>query len=535
MLVQNPTSKTDQPIAYALRLLSKAEKNYTTTEKEALAMVYAVNKFRHYLLCNRFIFYVDHLALRYLVNKPQVSGRLAQWLLLFLEFDFKVIHKSGKTHGVADALSRNEGAEPATRISDQTTDAQLFSIQPDWIHPIIDYLQIGTFPPNMTKEARKHLAYRAIPFQLVQGKLYRQGKDSRLRQVISDTLAQMILQELHKGNAGGYFSQDIIVRKVLDARYWWPTLYKDTNNYCQTCHECQKTGGLPKSVSTKLITTLPAEPFMKWGLDFVGPIKKTRHTGKRYILVATDYATKWVEARALRTNSAQETAQFLYESILTRFGCPLHLVSDQGSHFLNGTIQVLTEHFLLRHTTSTTYYPQGNGQAELTNKVIVTMLQKLVNDNRTDWDIQLYTVLFSYRTAYKVATGHSPFELVYGLLPLMPTEYIVPIQWTTTDLDFIQHRVLAARTADLNKLDKTRLKAKTHIGQTQWNRAQWIQTQGKPHQFRMGDYVLWYPKGANIYAGKLRNKWFGPTESNTCYPTILYSWLQLTNLTRTRL
>ena len=160
---------------------------------------------------------------------------------------------------------------------------------------------------------------------------------------------------------------------------------------------------------------------------------------------------------------------------------------------------------MLRHTTSTTYYPQGNGQAESTNKVIVTMLQKLVNDNCTDWDIQLYTVLFSYWTAYKVATGHSPFEFVYGLLPLMPTEYIVSTQRTTTDLDFTQHIVLAARTADLDKLDETRLKA-----QTQWNRAQWVQTQGKPHQFRMGDYVLWFPKGANVHVGKLRNKWFGP-------------------------
>ena len=143
-------------------------------------MVYAVNKFRHYLLGNKFIFYVDHLAIQYLVNKPQVLGRPTQWLLLFLEFDFKVIYKPGKTHSVVDALSRNKGAEPATGIPDQTTDAQLFSTQPDWIHPIIDYLQTGTFPLNMTKEARKRLAYRAIPFQLVQGKLYRRGIDSKL-------------------------------------------------------------------------------------------------------------------------------------------------------------------------------------------------------------------------------------------------------------------------------------------------------------------------------------------------------------------
>ena len=153
--------------SHASRLLSKAEKNYTTIEKEALAMVYAVNKFRHYLFGKRFIFYVDHLALQYLVNKPQVSGRLARWLLLFLEFDFKVIYKPSKTYGVVDALSHNEGAEPATGIPDPTSDAQLFSMQPDWIHPIIEYLQTGTFPPSMTKEARKCLAYRAIPFQLV--------------------------------------------------------------------------------------------------------------------------------------------------------------------------------------------------------------------------------------------------------------------------------------------------------------------------------------------------------------------------------
>ena len=172
MLAQNSTGKIDQPIAYASRLLSKAEKNYTTTEQEALAMVYAVNKFHHYLLGNKLIFYVDHLALQYLVNKPQVSNRLAWWLLLFLEFDFKVIYKPGKIQSVVDALSRNEGAQPATEIPDQTTDAQLFSMQPDWIYPIIDYLKIGTFPPSMTKEARKRLAYQAIPFQSVQGKLY---------------------------------------------------------------------------------------------------------------------------------------------------------------------------------------------------------------------------------------------------------------------------------------------------------------------------------------------------------------------------
>ena len=87
MLAQNPTGKCDQPISYASRLLNSAERNYSTTEREALAMVYALNKYRHYLLGNKFVFYVDHMALVYLVNKPQVSGRIARWLLLFQEYD----------------------------------------------------------------------------------------------------------------------------------------------------------------------------------------------------------------------------------------------------------------------------------------------------------------------------------------------------------------------------------------------------------------------------------------------------------------
>ena len=127
-------------------------------------MVYAVNKFRHYLLGNKFVFYVDHIALQYLINKPQVSGRLARWLLLFLEFDFTVVYKPGKTHGIADALSRNEGVEPAIGIPDQTVDAQLFAVEPDKFQPIIDYLQTGHFPVTMTKEATKRLEHKAIPY-----------------------------------------------------------------------------------------------------------------------------------------------------------------------------------------------------------------------------------------------------------------------------------------------------------------------------------------------------------------------------------
>ncbi len=106
MLAQNPIDKIDQLVMYSSRLFNSTKKNYTTTQREALAMVYALHKFRHYLLGNMFTFYVDHMTLVYLVNKPQITSMLAKWLLLFLEYDLKIIYKPGRSHLMVGALNR---------------------------------------------------------------------------------------------------------------------------------------------------------------------------------------------------------------------------------------------------------------------------------------------------------------------------------------------------------------------------------------------------------------------------------------------
>lgn len=131
--------------------------------------------------------------------------------------------------------------------------------------------------------------------------------------------------------------------------------------------------GLPKIVSTKLVTSPPAEPFMKWGLDFMKLVIKTRYTDNGYILVAIDYITKFVKTRALWGSIVKETAHFLYEAILTWFVCLRHLISDQDGHFISA-IHTLTENFLLHHMTSKTYYSQENDQTESINKIIVWIL-----------------------------------------------------------------------------------------------------------------------------------------------------------------
>jgi hypothetical protein len=147
----------------------------------------------------------------------------------------------------------------------------------------------------------------------------------------------------------------------------------------------------------KLVITLLEEPFQKWGLDFIGHVKlASSMSGNQFIMVAINYATKWAEAQAPLTNTTTITAKFLYEHILTKFGCLLTIVTDQSIHFINDAIKYLTNHFILSRTNSTVYYPQGNGQVESINKVFGTLLTKLINENRNDWDEHMSTILFSY-------------------------------------------------------------------------------------------------------------------------------------------
>ncbi len=140
MLSQNIIRKDDQLIVYGSRFLNRVKQNYSTIEREALIMVFSLHKFRHFLLGNMFVFYVNHMALVYLVNKPQVSGKITRWLLLFLEYDFTVVYKPCKIHVVIGALSFLQNI---TTMPEQTKDTSLFYIEPKWLNDVKEFLKIG--------------------------------------------------------------------------------------------------------------------------------------------------------------------------------------------------------------------------------------------------------------------------------------------------------------------------------------------------------------------------------------------------------
>ncbi|RYA42855.1 hypothetical protein DD606_25405 [Enterobacter cloacae complex sp. GF14B] len=214
--------------------------------------------------------------------------------------------------------------------------------------------------------------------------------------------------------------------------------------------------------SMPLRPMMGARAFAKWGIDFVGPIQPPAYrTQAQYIIVATDYLTKWAEAKATQKNDARTTTAFLYEYVFTRYGLPIEIVSDWGTHFLNEVIEYLLNEFMVIHNKSAPYHPQANEQAEHTNKILSSVLTKVVSLGRTDWEMNLHAALWAYRVSFKTTLNATPFNLVYGLDAILPIEFLLPTLRVARNLEWIGHE-LSERHEDLEKLYEQRLIAIAH-------------------------------------------------------------------------
>ena len=164
------------------------------------------------------------------------------------------------------------------------------------------------------------------------------------------------------------------------------------------------------------------DPFEKWALDFIGPIN-TPSKGKRYILVCTDYVTKWVEAKALVRETEQTVVNFIFEEIFVQFGVPREIVTNQGAQFTSKLMQEIANKYKIKHRKSTPYHPQANGQVESTNKNLETIMTKTVQMHRKYWSDKLHEALWAYKITWKNSTGFTPSQLVDGKQMLLLIEF----------------------------------------------------------------------------------------------------------------
>ena len=399
------------------------------------------------------------------------------------------------------------------RANDSVLHATLYHPMgvPQYAQYIFDYITKGDIQ-GKNKAKQRIVILESQKYRVLGSQVYRACPDGNLRLCVPENKYIEVLSHAHAGAGSGHFGAKTTSQMILYSGLWWPTLFMDCQEFVKRCDMCQRNRVPNMYDEMPLRPIVSTRAFAKWGIDFVGPLPPAKESNCQYIIVATDYLTKWAEAMASTKNDAHTTAKFLYEHIFVRFGLPIEIVSDQGTHFINAVVGELLNEFLVAHRKSAPYHPQANGQAESTNKVLCTALTKIVDGNRSHWEKKLPSVLWAYRTAYKTAVGSTPFELVYGLNAVLPIEFLMPTLRVAAELEWDGH-AMSNRLSELQNLDERRLTAVHAMYVEKRRRKAWHDKNLRLQEFKEGDLVLLYTlKKAKR---KLTSRGLGPYVINT--------------------
>ncbi|CAN6487396.1 unnamed protein product [Victoria cruziana] len=264
-------------IYYASKSLVDAQLNYTTTEKEMLAVVFALEKFRSYIFGSRVIIYTDHAALKYLMSKKDSKPRLIRWILLLQEFDLEIKDKKGSENVVADHLSRVlvEVEKDQLPVSDTFPVEYLLGIMSatklPWYAHYCNYLVTKEIPSHWSKDQREQFLSQVRYFYWDEPDLFKYCADQVFRRCVPEEEFQSILSFFHAKACGGHYSGRKTTAKVLQSGFFWPTLHKDAYIFCKHCLRCQQMGSISRRDSMSMTPILVVDIFDVWGIDFMGP------------------------------------------------------------------------------------------------------------------------------------------------------------------------------------------------------------------------------------------------------------------------
>nr|GEV88414.1 reverse transcriptase domain-containing protein [Tanacetum cinerariifolium] len=298
-----------------------------------------------------------------------------------------------------------------------------------------------------------------------------------------------ILTACHSGPTGRQYGANYTAKKVFDLGFYWPTIYKDAFELVKNCDSCQRQGKISQRDEMPQNAIQVCEIFDVWGIDFMGPFSNSK--GNKYILVAVDYLSKWVEAKALPTNDARVVVKFL-KSLFSRFATPKAIISDRGTYFCNDQFAKVLSKYGVTHRLSTTYHPQTSGQVEVTNRGLKRILERTVGENHA--------------------------SLVYEKSCHLPLELEHKAYWALKHANFDLKTVKDHRKLQLNELHELRDQACENSLIYKERTKKLHDSKIKNCIFNIGDQVLLFNSRLKIFSRKLKTRWSGPFTIIEVYP-----------------
>jgi hypothetical protein len=502
-------------IQYASRSLSKTEQKYSTVERECLAILWAVEKFRPYVEGSKFKVVSDQRSLQWLKTARDPTGRLTRWSLRLQPYDFQIEYQTGKSNVVADALSRLpvSSQEIVSAIVQEVEVPDLQSIsqaqQGDPCLGIVrDFLQQGTPFPNTRLggvarrmvsrcQIRDDVLYRVFPTEK-EGEVY--------RILLPFALRKKVIVCFHASLVGGHLGAFKTLSRIKQS-YTWAGMTKDVSSYVRTCHKCQlhKSETVPPRGFMLYPKQLP-QPWDTLAIDLAGPYPKSK-SGNTFLLIIVDYLTKWPELFAIKRATSQAVATCLVKEVFPRFGIPRTIVSDNGRQFVANIFKTMCGMLGIRRKNTSFYHPQPN-IAERNIKTIRSMITTSIRDSHREWDQNLPYLAMGLRSAVSESTGFSPAQLMFGRDIRLPSDPEIgtrspvqpdPASWAV---------VVTRRVRDAISLAHTSIKAQRDKQKPIYD------SKHRDVAFVEGELVLrrshWLSDKEAHFMSKLAPRWQGP-------------------------
>jgi ribonuclease HI len=378
-----------------------------------------------------------------------------------------------------------------------------------WYTDILRLIRDGVYPNEASEKDRRVLRRLSNGFVLRSDCLFKRTSYGMCLKCVAEKEADSLMKEIHGGECGPHMNGRMLAQKIRRMGYFWITMEHDCTLFVRRCDKCQRFGNLDHVPPSELHGLSAPWPFAVWGIDIIGKIHPKASNGHEFILVAIDYFTKWVEAESFAVLGAKQVSRFFQKNIITRYGVPSEVISDNGTQFM-GEFASLMSKYRVKHHKSSPYRPQTNGAVEAANKNLKKILSKMIDEGKS-WAEKLPLALWAYRTSVRSSTGMTPYSLVYGTEAVLPAEIRIQSMRLMVGGDVDDPRWEQARHDQLTLLDEKRLKALDSMQIYHKRIARAFNKRVKDRDIRAGDLVL-KEMGTAVYdpRGKFRPNWSGP-------------------------